>query len=314
MEKFVTIATFQYPHEAHVIKTKLESVGIFVLLKDELTVQAHHFLSNAVGGVKLQIKESDCNTALLILKEVGLLKEDTKVAEDVSGYLYWLNSHTNQLPIIRNWPLEIRGIFIIGICLALVIAFLFFFSLPSKEERLQVRKKAMEAALESKLRDYHLPVIDSLIDTDPKKAIHYAKYLLKTEYPKNDRLYLEIGYAYIEMDSFKPAIQNLNASMTYGYRHPHGLSAVAYCLVQTKDYDGAIRNLKEAIEMNKDYEHQLAEVYELREDWENAELDYSKYIADRESWDLTAKRNKAFLKLKQKRDEIRKRISKQTDE
>lgn len=71
MEQFVTIYTFNYPHEAYVIKGRLESEGIVVLLKDEKTVQAYNFLSNAVGGVKLQVREGDVEEAIEILKEAG---------------------------------------------------------------------------------------------------------------------------------------------------------------------------------------------------------------------------------------------------
>lgn len=69
MEQFVTVYTFNYPHEAYVIKGRLESEGIQVFLKDENTVQAYNFLSNALGGVKLQVRESDVKEALEIINE-----------------------------------------------------------------------------------------------------------------------------------------------------------------------------------------------------------------------------------------------------
>ncbi len=71
MEQFITIHTFNYPHEAYVIKTRLESEGIEVFLKDENTVQAYNFLSNALGGVKLQVRESDVKEAMKILNETA---------------------------------------------------------------------------------------------------------------------------------------------------------------------------------------------------------------------------------------------------
>ena len=57
MSKFVTVATFTYPQEAYVIKSKLEAEGIVVFLKNELAIQTENFLSNAIGGVQLQIPE-----------------------------------------------------------------------------------------------------------------------------------------------------------------------------------------------------------------------------------------------------------------
>lgn len=67
MNKLVTIKTFTYPHEAYVVRGKLESEGIETFMKDELTVQVHNFYSNAVGGVKLQVLEEDVERALSVL-------------------------------------------------------------------------------------------------------------------------------------------------------------------------------------------------------------------------------------------------------
>jgi DNA-directed RNA polymerase subunit RPC12/RpoP len=54
----------------------LESEGITCFVKDELTVQVHPFISNAIGGVKLQVKESDLSQTIEILKETGYIKDD----------------------------------------------------------------------------------------------------------------------------------------------------------------------------------------------------------------------------------------------
>lgn len=67
MEQFITIKTFTYPHEAYVIRGKLESEGIQTFLKDEMTVQVHNFYSNAIGGVKLQVLSPDVERALSII-------------------------------------------------------------------------------------------------------------------------------------------------------------------------------------------------------------------------------------------------------
>lgn len=81
MEQWITILTFNYPHEAYVIRSKLESEGIVVFLKDENTVQAYNFLSNALGGVKLQVRERDVEEAKQIIgdhedEEIELLPEE----------------------------------------------------------------------------------------------------------------------------------------------------------------------------------------------------------------------------------------------
>ena len=68
MTKLVTIATFEYPQHAYIIKSKLESEGIYVYLKDELTIQSDNFLSNAIGGVKLQVNKKEVLRAKELLK------------------------------------------------------------------------------------------------------------------------------------------------------------------------------------------------------------------------------------------------------
>ena len=74
MNKFVKIIAFTYPHETHLAKGLLESSGINVIIKDEYTVQVNHFHSNAIGGVKLLVEETDVEDALSILKEGEYIK------------------------------------------------------------------------------------------------------------------------------------------------------------------------------------------------------------------------------------------------
>ncbi len=76
MQPFVTIYTFSYPHQAAIIQGRLESEGIETFLKDELTVQTYHFYSNAIGGIKLQVRENDVPDALEILKDAGYVVEE----------------------------------------------------------------------------------------------------------------------------------------------------------------------------------------------------------------------------------------------
>ena len=46
--QLITIYTFNYPHEAYIIKGRLESEGIICFLKDEMTIQIDNFYSNAL--------------------------------------------------------------------------------------------------------------------------------------------------------------------------------------------------------------------------------------------------------------------------
>lgn len=71
MENWETILTFTYPPEAHMAQGFLESEGVESILKDEMTVQVQNFYSNAIGGVKLQVRDYDMEKAMTILESGG---------------------------------------------------------------------------------------------------------------------------------------------------------------------------------------------------------------------------------------------------
>ena len=72
---FQTIYATQLPTEAQLIRSKLESEGYIVHLKDELTVQNYNFISNAVGGVKIQVEKSRALEAAELLASLGYIME-----------------------------------------------------------------------------------------------------------------------------------------------------------------------------------------------------------------------------------------------
>jgi hypothetical protein len=84
--KMITIRTFINPIEANIIKGRLESAGIPVLLLDENTVNTYWLYANAIGGMRLQVKEEDVENALSILKEdqatMFLLNDQVENDED----------------------------------------------------------------------------------------------------------------------------------------------------------------------------------------------------------------------------------------
>ncbi len=75
-EKFITVLTATYGSEVAVIRGRLESEGIICFVQDELTVQVNPFYSNAIGGVKLQVRESDLEQTIEILKEAGYIQDN----------------------------------------------------------------------------------------------------------------------------------------------------------------------------------------------------------------------------------------------
>ena len=64
--KLVTIATFEYVADLQVLKTKLESEGIQVVLKDENVLNSDPMISHAIGGAKLQVFREDAERAIEI--------------------------------------------------------------------------------------------------------------------------------------------------------------------------------------------------------------------------------------------------------
>ena len=118
MDKFVTIKTFTYATEVAVIRGRLESEGIECAVQDELTVQSNPFYSNAIGGVKLQVRQSDLRKAVEILEEGGYLKE----ADFLPTPLYTsLDNATFKIPFLRNVRLEFRLMVIVALAVSLAI-------------------------------------------------------------------------------------------------------------------------------------------------------------------------------------------------
>ncbi|MDR1699560.1 MAG: DUF2007 domain-containing protein [Prevotellaceae bacterium] len=99
-EKFVTVLTATYGYEIAVIRGRLESEGITCFAKDELTDQVNPFYSNAIGGIKLQVKESDLNQAIEILKETGYIEnKDSQRSSCLNNYIEKQEKFTNDVKI-----------------------------------------------------------------------------------------------------------------------------------------------------------------------------------------------------------------------
>ncbi len=66
-EPFVTVATFTTADEAEVARVSLENIGIPCVLVDVETVNMLWSVSNAIGGVKVQVAKSDVARAERLL-------------------------------------------------------------------------------------------------------------------------------------------------------------------------------------------------------------------------------------------------------
>ena len=115
------------------VKALLESHGISVFLKDELTVQVDSYVSNAIGGVKVQVNNSDAKTSVRILKEAGYIKEEHKKQTNSNSIFSDL---TSRLPVIGNLVFELRILIIIGFSVILFSIIGVLLSIPSKTEQI----------------------------------------------------------------------------------------------------------------------------------------------------------------------------------
>jgi hypothetical protein len=123
MENWITVATFTYPTELALVKSFLEAEKIEFNVKDELAVQADNFLSNAIGGVKLQVKEKDLERVKEIVVEFGYTPE-----QDFLPSPFWtkFDELTSKLPFMRMLKVEARFTFIAAIFLFIVVTLIYF--------------------------------------------------------------------------------------------------------------------------------------------------------------------------------------------
>src|SRR3954464_9164202 len=76
-----TIATFSKPEDAHLLRMRLEAAGIEAFVQDENVIQMDWLLSNAVGGVRVQVGNDDVAAALdLVSADKGIQPSDELVS------------------------------------------------------------------------------------------------------------------------------------------------------------------------------------------------------------------------------------------
>ncbi len=86
-QDFVTVKTFWSSYQANIVKSFLENEGITCFLKDELTVNADPLITNAIGGVKLQVPSSEYELAYSLLDEYGYINPKDKIDNTLQSKL-----------------------------------------------------------------------------------------------------------------------------------------------------------------------------------------------------------------------------------
>ncbi|HUK24748.1 MAG TPA: DUF2007 domain-containing protein [Terriglobales bacterium] len=75
-EPLVTIATFYNEPEFLLARSRLESAGIECFALDENMLRIAAFHSHILGGIKLQVRESEAQDALAILRATAPTGEE----------------------------------------------------------------------------------------------------------------------------------------------------------------------------------------------------------------------------------------------
>ncbi|MBW8332982.1 MAG: DUF2007 domain-containing protein [Prolixibacteraceae bacterium] len=127
MDNWIVIISFTYSYEAHLAKSKLESEEFEVILRDELNAQVCEAGANAVGGVKLCVRESDVVRAIHSLKQGGYIKDPV---ETESKFMKQLGQLTSRVPLIGQFSPELVLMILIALILILIFIPLAFIYLP----------------------------------------------------------------------------------------------------------------------------------------------------------------------------------------
>jgi uncharacterized protein with PIN domain len=95
--KLIIANSFNDYFKANIALTKLQSEGIEAMLKDENTVTIDPMLGNAIGGIKLMVKEEDIEKVLAIFKRwKEEANEVSKCPKCNSSDLEWITKQTPQ--------------------------------------------------------------------------------------------------------------------------------------------------------------------------------------------------------------------------
>ncbi|MDA3882833.1 MAG: hypothetical protein PF481_06090 [Bacteroidales bacterium] len=120
--KYVTIKSYTYSHNAHLDEMRLKNEGIPVFLKDELTNQVDNFMSNAIGGVKLQVPEEYKQKAETIL---DIKSRPISEQEGLQTFSFLLQI-SRYIPFLRHVRKDYQIVSMLIISVVFVVFFVIF--------------------------------------------------------------------------------------------------------------------------------------------------------------------------------------------
>lgn len=127
MNNWTVVAAFTYSHQAHLAKSKLESEEMEVLIRDELNAQVCEAGANAIGGVKLCVRDSDVIRAIHSLERGGFIQDPV---ETESVWMKKFGLFTSKLPLIGQLAPDLVLIILIAIVITLIFIPLAIINLP----------------------------------------------------------------------------------------------------------------------------------------------------------------------------------------
>ena len=148
----------------------------------------------------------------------------------------------------------------------------------SEEDYQEYQKQEM-------LRNYYNPLVDSLLDANPKVAVAYIDSVL-VRYPSEYKMVLKQGIGFYKIDSLEKAITYFEKAMEiYGEEFPEALQYIGWTLTDLKKYEEAIVQYERAATISNGYENDfyIAQIHELKEDTIEAIKYYKRFLSNLES-------------------------------
>jgi len=109
MNNWIIVITSTFPHEAHMIEGYLNSYGIATSLKDEMTVQVNTAYSNAVGGIKILVNDSEYDKSIQLLKKGGYITDpNTQGDTEKEVFLVEYTSNHKNCPFCNSENITIK--------------------------------------------------------------------------------------------------------------------------------------------------------------------------------------------------------------
>lgn len=134
--RWVTIGTFPFGMDTVYIEHELAAHGIAYKKLDETTIQVVPHLSQALGGVRLQVAPRDVDRALKILSDAGV---EIEPEQPGSSLLLAFDKWTEKVPVIRSVPLGWRFLLVFAVVVSLLGCGVYLLFAPSLSEQLVAR-------------------------------------------------------------------------------------------------------------------------------------------------------------------------------